>query len=82
MCFAQQRKRLNSQRWASSEEHVNDGDLGLGTVAQLDICTGTAVCSRASGSNMDTLEGGKRESLLFQPTACRHTQSVVNGSCL
>lgn len=66
VCFAAQRKRLSSQRWASTdehveqhvEEHVEEGDLGLGTVAQLDICTGTAVCSRASGSNMDMQEGG------------------------
>lgn len=54
-----QRKRLNSQRWPSTEEHVEEGDLGLGTVAQLDICTGTAVCTRAvSGSNMEMQEGG------------------------
>lgn len=53
-----QRKRLNSQRWPSTEEHVEEGDLGLGTVAQLDICTGTAVCTRAvSGSDMDMQEG-------------------------
>lgn len=66
VCFAPQRKRLSSQRWASTdehveqhvEEHVEEGDLGLGTVAKLDICTGTAVCSRASGSNMDMQEGG------------------------
>lgn len=70
VCFAPQRKRLSSQRWASTdehveqhveqhgEEHVEEGDLGVGTVAQLDICTGTAVCSRASGSNMDMQEGG------------------------
>lgn len=53
-----QRKRLNSQRWQSTEEHVEEGDLGLGTVAQLDICTGTAVCTMAaSGSTMDMQEG-------------------------
>lgn len=53
-----QRKRLNSQRWPSTEEHVEEGDLGLGTVAQLDICTGTAVCTRAaSGGNLDIQEG-------------------------
>nr|XP_046248175.1 vascular endothelial growth factor receptor 2 isoform X2 [Scatophagus argus] len=54
------RKRVASQRWVSSEEHVTEGDLGLGTIAQLDICTGTAVCSRAgdkaSGSDVDTQE--------------------------
>lgn len=45
------------------EEDVTEGDLGLGKIAQLDICTGTAVCSRAadrtSGSDMDTQEGGE-----------------------
>lgn len=52
---------MDSQRWASAEEDVTEGDLGLGKVAQLDICTGTAVCSRAgdvaSGGDMDTQEG-------------------------
>lgn len=59
-----QRKRLDSQKWGSPEEHVIDGDLGLGTVAQLDICTGTGVCSmaadKASSSSVDTQEGNKR----------------------
>ncbi|XP_074524690.1 vascular endothelial growth factor receptor 2 isoform X2 [Halichoeres trimaculatus] len=49
------RKRVDSQRWMSAEEDVTEGDLGLGKIAQLDICTGTAVCSlagdTASGSN-------------------------------
>lgn len=66
-----QRKRVNSQRWPSAEEHVEEGDLGLGTVAQLDICTGTAICTRAvSGSNTDMQEGdgeGKRT-----PSCCSH----------
>uniref|UniRef100_A0A7N6BN74 receptor protein-tyrosine kinase n=1 Tax=Anabas testudineus TaxID=64144 RepID=A0A7N6BN74_ANATE len=39
------RKRVDSQRWASLEEDVTEGDLGLGKIAELDICTGTAVCS-------------------------------------
>ncbi|XP_008405687.1 vascular endothelial growth factor receptor 2 isoform X1 [Poecilia reticulata] len=36
------RKRASSQRWAPADEDVTEGDLGLGKVAQLDICTGTA----------------------------------------
>lgn len=48
---------------------MSEGDLGLGTVAQLDICTGTAVCSRTSdvtsGSTVDAEEGGEGEKLLF-----------------
>ncbi|XP_028300796.1 vascular endothelial growth factor receptor 2 isoform X2 [Gouania willdenowi] len=39
------RKRVDSQRWVLVEEDVTDGDLGTGKIAQLDICTGTAVCS-------------------------------------
>lgn len=54
---------MNSQSWAAPEEHVSEGDLGLGMIAQLDICTGTAVCSRAgdkaSGSNVDNQEGSE-----------------------
>lgn len=42
---------------------MTEGDLGLGKIAQLDICTGTAVCSttsdRASGSNMDIQKGSE-----------------------
>ncbi|KAM4574533.1 vascular endothelial growth factor receptor 2 [Fundulus diaphanus] len=36
------RKQVNSRRWAPADEDVTEGDLGLGKVAQLDICTGTA----------------------------------------
>lgn len=57
---------MDSQRWAPAEEDMSEGDLGLGKIAQLDICTGTAVCSRvgdmASGSSMDTQEGGEEDS--------------------
>ena len=53
----EQRKRVDSQRWASAEEDVTEGDLGLGKIAQLDICTGTAE-DKATGSNMDAHEGG------------------------
>lgn len=38
----EQRKRASSRRWAPADEDVTGGDLGLGEVAQLDICTGTA----------------------------------------
>lgn len=63
-----QRKRLDSQKWGSPEEHVIGGDLGLGTAAQLDICTGTALCSmtadKASSSSVDMQEGSERNSRL------------------
>lgn len=62
----QQRKRVDSQKWVSTEEDVTEGDLGLGKIARLDICTGMAVCStagdKASGSNMDTQEGAEDNS--------------------
>ncbi|AWP11217.1 putative vascular endothelial growth factor receptor 2 [Scophthalmus maximus] len=52
------RRRVDSQKWA--EEDVTEGDLGVGKTAQLDICTGTAVCStagdKASRCSADTRE--------------------------
>lgn len=61
--FGPQRKRVDSQKWMMAEEDVTEGDLGLGRIAQLDICTGTAVCSaaadKASGSSIDAHEGAE-----------------------
>ena len=38
-------------------EDVTGGDLGLGSSPHLDICTGTAVCSRvAGGGSVNTME--------------------------
>ncbi|KAG7243456.1 hypothetical protein CRUP_036049, partial [Coryphaenoides rupestris] len=36
--------------WTPVEEDVGEVDLGLGIIAQLDICTGTATCSRYDAS--------------------------------
>ena len=62
----QQRKRVDSQKWASAEEDVSEGDQGLGKIARLEICTGMAINSTAgdkvSGSNMDTQEGADNNS--------------------
>lgn len=72
---------MDSQRWMSVEEDMTDGDLGLGKIAQLDICTGTAVCSRAedkaSGSSLDAQEGGEddTERLSFHS----RTKSTARG---
>lgn len=61
--FPLQRRRVDSQRW-KAEEDVAEGDLGLGNITQLDICTGTAACSRAgdqaSSGIADPREGGER----------------------
>ncbi|XP_056132265.1 vascular endothelial growth factor receptor 2 isoform X3 [Lampris incognitus] len=42
------KKRMGGQEWVPMEEDVTEGDLGLGNSAHLDICTGTAVCSRTT----------------------------------
>ncbi|XP_016886676.1 vascular endothelial growth factor receptor 2 isoform X2 [Cynoglossus semilaevis] len=51
------RKRVDSQKWASSHENVTATDQDLDKVAQLDILTGTAICTtakdRPSCSNRD-----------------------------
>ncbi|KAM3620560.1 uncharacterized protein V6R79_025347 [Siganus canaliculatus] len=77
------RKRVDSQRWMSAEENVMDGDLGLGTIAQLDICTGTAVCTRvgdqASGTNMDTLEESSDEDHLTMEDLISFSFQVAKG---
>ncbi|TKS74977.1 Vascular endothelial growth factor receptor 2 [Collichthys lucidus] len=77
------RKRVDSQRWASPEDDVTEGDLGLGTIAQLDICTGTAVCSRAgdkaSGSNMDTEEESSDEDHLTMEDLISYSFQVAKG---
>ena len=74
---------MDSQRWASAEEDVTEGDLGLGKIAQLDICTGTAVCSRAgdkaSCSGMDTQEGeGDKSERCFLSLFCNTALLVDN----
>ncbi|RXN15192.1 vascular endothelial growth factor receptor 2 isoform X1 [Labeo rohita] len=38
--------RMACRREVQQEEDLNEGDLGLGTSSRLDICTGTAVCTR------------------------------------
>ncbi|XP_068581368.1 vascular endothelial growth factor receptor 2 isoform X1 [Cebidichthys violaceus] len=77
------RKRVDSQKWASADEDVAEGDLGLGKIAQLDICTGTAVCSRAgdraSGSNVDTQEESSDEDHLTMEDLICYSFQVAKG---
>uniref|UniRef100_H3BW97 receptor protein-tyrosine kinase n=1 Tax=Tetraodon nigroviridis TaxID=99883 RepID=H3BW97_TETNG len=77
------RKRLDSQKWGSPEEHVIDGDLGLGTIAQLDICTGTGVCSlaadKASCSSVDTHEDSSDDDHLTMEDLIRYSFQVAKG---
>ncbi|XP_070817122.1 vascular endothelial growth factor receptor 2 isoform X1 [Chaetodon trifascialis] len=77
------RKRVDSQRWASAEEDVTEGDLGLGKIAQLDICTGTAVCSsagdKASGSSMDSQEESSDDDHLTMEDLISYSFQVAKG---
>ncbi|XP_056270498.1 vascular endothelial growth factor receptor 2 isoform X3 [Pseudoliparis swirei] len=78
-----QRKRADSQ-WASAEEDLAGGDLGLGKVAQLDICTGTAVCSSAggrasSGSGVAAQEESSDEDHLTMEDLISYSFQVAKG---
>ncbi|XP_056894551.1 vascular endothelial growth factor receptor 2 isoform X2 [Takifugu flavidus] len=77
------RKRVDSQKWGSPEEHVIDGDLGLGTVPQLDICTGTALCAmtadKASSSSVDTQEDSSDEDHLTMEDLICYSFQVAKG---
>lgn len=50
---------MESVRWVSAEEDVTEGDLGLGKIPQLDICTGTAE-DKLPGNNVNAHEGAAR----------------------
>ncbi|XP_034387508.1 vascular endothelial growth factor receptor 2 isoform X2 [Cyclopterus lumpus] len=78
------RKRVDSQKLTSAEEDLAEGDLGLGKIAQLDICTGTAVCSRAgdraaSGSGVDTQEESSDEDHLTMEDLISYSFQVAKG---
>ncbi|XP_017284342.1 vascular endothelial growth factor receptor 2 isoform X2 [Kryptolebias marmoratus] len=72
------RKRVNSQRWKSAEEDVTEGDLGLGKVAQLDICTGTAE-DKASGSSADSPEESSVDDHLTMEDLISYSFQVAKG---
>uniref|UniRef100_A0A8C9Z840 receptor protein-tyrosine kinase n=1 Tax=Sander lucioperca TaxID=283035 RepID=A0A8C9Z840_SANLU len=71
------------KKWASAEEDVTEGDLGLGKFAQLDICTGTAVCStagdRSSGSNVDMQEESSDDDHLTMEDLICYSFQVAKG---
>ncbi|CAJ1059988.1 vascular endothelial growth factor receptor 2 isoform X3 [Xyrichtys novacula] len=77
------RKRVNSQRWMSVEEDLTEGDLGLGKIAQLDICTGTAICSiagdRESGSNIVTSDESSDDDHLTMEDLISYSFQVAKG---
>uniref|UniRef100_A0A8C2ZTB9 receptor protein-tyrosine kinase n=1 Tax=Cyclopterus lumpus TaxID=8103 RepID=A0A8C2ZTB9_CYCLU len=72
------------KKLTSAEEDLAEGDLGLGKIAQLDICTGTAVCSRAgdraaSGSGVDTQEESSDEDHLTMEDLISYSFQVAKG---
>lgn len=48
MCCVSQKRmpRMPCRSEVQQEEDLHEGDLGLGTSTRLDICTGTAMCTR------------------------------------
>ncbi|KAM9763174.1 vascular endothelial growth factor receptor 2 isoform 1-T1 [Menidia menidia] len=72
------RKRVDSQRWTSAEEDVNEGDLGLGKIAQLDICTGTAE-DKASGSHADLHQESSVDDHLTMEDLISYSFQVAKG---
>ncbi|KAL6107556.1 kdr [Pungitius sinensis] len=77
------RQRVDSQQWKSTEEDVAEGDLGLGKITQLDICTGTAACSRAgdwaSGGTADPREESSDEDHLTMEDLISYSFQVAKG---
>ncbi|XP_034036391.1 vascular endothelial growth factor receptor 2 isoform X2 [Thalassophryne amazonica] len=64
------RKRINSHHWVSVVEDVTEADLDLALIAQLDICAGSAICSRAgidtSVNNMEHEETSEEDHLTME----------------
>lgn len=53
--------RMPNRREVQQDEDPHEGDLGLGTSTRLDICTGTAVCTR-TGEQSSTTPQDEQES--------------------
>lgn len=65
--FQKRRPQLMQDRAGGMEEELKEGDLGMGTTARLDICTGTAICSglRSEGSANPQLDKQGTHNLLL-----------------
>ncbi|KAK5614178.1 hypothetical protein CRENBAI_007836 [Crenichthys baileyi] len=72
------RKRVSSQRWAPADEDVAEGDLGLGKVAQLDICTGTAE-DKSSSTSGDPNEESSDDDHLTMEDLISYSFQVAKG---
>ncbi|KAJ3599918.1 hypothetical protein NHX12_033872 [Muraenolepis orangiensis] len=51
------RKRMEDTEWPRGEDDLSEVDLGLGTTAQLDICTGTAFCTTRHDASPKEYQG-------------------------
>ncbi|XP_077440959.1 vascular endothelial growth factor receptor 2 isoform X1 [Vanacampus margaritifer] len=71
------RKRMDSQRWTYTEDDVMEGDLGLGKIAQLDICTGTA--DRPLGSHLNPQDESTDDDHLTMEDLICYSFQVAKG---
>ncbi|XP_019752318.1 vascular endothelial growth factor receptor 2 isoform X1 [Hippocampus comes] len=71
------RKNTDSKRWTSVEDHVTECDLGLGKIAELEICTGTA--DRASGSHLDPQDESTDDDHLTMEDLICYSFQVAKG---
>ncbi|KAM9384280.1 vascular endothelial growth factor receptor 2 isoform 3-T3 [Pholidichthys leucotaenia] len=77
------RKRVDSQKWVTAQDDVTEGDLGLGKIAQLDICTGTAICSSVGDvtpeGNIDAQEESLDDDPLTMEDLISYSFQVAKG---
>uniref|UniRef100_A0A3P9HNY4 receptor protein-tyrosine kinase n=1 Tax=Oryzias latipes TaxID=8090 RepID=A0A3P9HNY4_ORYLA len=72
------RKQVESVRWVSAEEDVTEGDLGLGKIPQLDICTGTAE-DKLPGNNVNAHEESSVDDHLTMEDLISYSFQVAKG---
>ncbi|XP_053709080.1 vascular endothelial growth factor receptor 2 isoform X1 [Synchiropus splendidus] len=73
------RKRINSRRSSPAEEDVTEGDLGLGMSTQLEISTGTAVCSKALDNSAHADDESSDEDHLTMEDLICYSFQVAKG---
>ncbi|XP_015241062.1 PREDICTED: vascular endothelial growth factor receptor 2 [Cyprinodon variegatus] len=72
------KKQVSNQRWAPTDEDVTEGDLGLGKVAQLDICTGTAE-DKTSWTSSDPIDESSVDDHLTMEDLISYSFQVAKG---
>lgn len=63
MLLQKHRPQLMQDKAGGTEVDLNEGDLGMGTTARLDICTGTAICSGLRNENPQLYKQGTASQL-------------------